>query len=262
MAEKHVLYEVESGVARITLNRPDKLNSFHAEMGRQMHEALSAAATDDAVRAVYLTGAGRGFCAGQDLAEATPEGDAEFDLGEIVRERYNPIVRGIRRLELPVVCGVNGVAAGAGANIALCCDIVIASERASFIQSFAKVGLIPDSGGTFFLPRLVGLARASAMAMLAEKIPASDAVACGMIYKAVPPEELEQTAFGLAAYLATQPTRGLALTKRALNASFGHTLDQQLELEIDLQAEAGATHDFSEGVAAFLEKRTPDFKGS
>ena len=262
MPYNHILFETDQGVARVTLNRPDVLNSFNRIMARELCEAFAESATNDAVRAVLLTGAGRAFCAGQDLAEASPRADGSLpDLGEFVRQGYNPIIRAIRTLEKPVVCAVNGVAAGAGANLALACDIVIASRDASFIQSFAKIGVIPDSGGTFILPRIVGLQRASALTMLAEKVTAEQALAWGMVYRVVEPAGLAEAAWTIAASLATQPTRGLGLTKRAFNRSLGVDLDRQLDYEEELQREAGRTGDYAEGVRAFLEKRKPRFEG-
>ncbi len=262
MAYNFILVDIESGVMRITLNRPDVLNSFNAAMARELRTALDDARADKSVRAVLLTGAGRAFSAGQDLSEvpASTAGGA-LDLGTTVRGTYNPVIRTIRKLELPVVCAVNGVAAGAGANLAIACDIVLASENASFIQSFAKVGLVPDSGGTFLLPRLVGLARATALMMTGEKITAQRAWEIGMVYRVCPPDTLQQEAMALATELAAMPTRGLGLTKRGLNASLTNDLDAQLDLEADLQREAGRTHDFVEGVNAFLEKRKPSFTG-
>ncbi|MFL5616479.1 MAG: 2-(1,2-epoxy-1,2-dihydrophenyl)acetyl-CoA isomerase PaaG [Gemmatimonadaceae bacterium] len=262
MAYTHINFETEQGVARITLNRPEVLNSFNRAMAHELSDALAVVAEDFSLRAVLLTGAGRGFCAGQDLAEASPRPDGSLpDLGDFVREGYNPIVRAIRSLEKPVVCAVNGVAAGAGANLALACDIVFASSDASFIQSFAKIGVIPDSGGTFILPRIVGLQRASALTMLAEKISAEQALAWGMIYRVVEASGLAAAAWSTATYLATQPTRGLGLIKRAFNQSLGIDLDRQLDYEEELQREAGKTADYAEGVRAFLEKRKPQFEG-
>lgn len=261
MAEPSVLITVSDGIARITLNRPDVLNSFNREMARAFQDALREAAERKDVRAVLITGAGRAFCAGQDLAEVKPVEGETPSLGETVAHNYNPTITLIATLEKPVVCAVNGVAAGAGANIALACDIVIASEKASFIQSFAKIGLIPDSGGTFFLPRLVGIARAKAITMLAEKIEAKVAKKMGLIYDVVDADDLEKKSNKLAARLAKQPTRGFGLTKRAMNASFTNDLESQLALEENLQAMAGQTHDYAEGVNAFLEKRDPEFKG-
>jgi 2-(1,2-epoxy-1,2-dihydrophenyl)acetyl-CoA isomerase len=262
MSAQFILSETDQGVTRLTLNRPDVLNSFNRPMAVELREALDAAAQDSTVRAVLLTGTGRAFCAGQDLSEAMPATDgSRLDLGAAVRESYNPIVRAIRQLEKPVICAVNGAAVGAGANLALACDIVFASSEASFVQAFSKIGLVPDSGGTFFLPRLVGLARATAMMMLAEKISAARALEVGMIYHVCEPGALMETALATARTLATMPTRGLWLTKRGLNASFGNDLNTQLGLEEELQRLAGHTKDFTEGVTAFLEKRKPVFLG-
>jgi 2-(1,2-epoxy-1,2-dihydrophenyl)acetyl-CoA isomerase len=262
MTYEFVTVDFAAGVMIITLNRPGVLNSFNAQMARELRAALDDSRADKTVRAVMLTGAGRAFCAGQDLSEvpAATEGEA-YDLGATVLATYNPVIKALRKLELPVVCAVNGVAAGAGANIALACDIVLASEAASFIQSFAKVGLIPDSGGTFILPRIVGLPRATAMMMTAEKIDARRAYELGMVYRVCPADTLHAEALALATELAAMPTRGLGLIKRALNASLGNDLEAQLELEAELQREAGRTSDFVEGVRSFLEKRKPNFTG-
>ena len=261
MSYQHILYETGQGVATITLNRPDVLNSFNRAMAAELRQALAQAGADPEVRALLLTGAGRAFCAGQDLAEAMPKEGPAPDLGDIVARGYNPIVRLIRQLDKPVVCAVNGVAAGAGANLAFACDFVLASSTAAFIQSFSKIGLVPDTGGTFFLPRLIGMARATALMMLADKVTAADAVAMGLILRAVDAPALLEEATALARQLATQPTRGLGLIKRALNASATNGLDEQLALEAQLQAEAGSTADYREGVKAFLEKRPPVFIG-
>lgn len=261
MSYDFIQVEREHAVAIITLDRPDVLNSFNRGMAREFLAALSEAGGDAGVRAVLITGAGRGFCAGQDLAEATSAEGRGADLGEIVRAVYTPVVRAIRELEKPVVCAVNGVAAGAGANLALACDVVIASEDASFIQSFGKIGLVPDTGGTFFLPRLVGPARATALMFLGEKLTASRALEWGMIHEVVPGTVLHDTAVALARHLATMPTRALALTKKLINASLGNDLGAQLALEEELQREAGRTADYREGVAAFLEKRKPTYTG-
>jgi 2-(1,2-epoxy-1,2-dihydrophenyl)acetyl-CoA isomerase len=262
MSHEFIVRETSQGVAVLTLNRPDVLNSFNGRMARELREALDACADDDAIRAVLLTGAGRGFCAGQDLADVDlPEDGSAPDLGAIVRDSYNPLIRRLRTLEKPVVCAVNGVAAGAGANLALACDIVIASESASFVQAFVKVGLIPDSGGTFMLPRLVGMARAAALMMLGEKVTADQAVDIGLIHQTCPSQVLFDTAFRTASQLAAMPTRALGLMKRALNASLTNDLDHQLDLEEALQREAGQSADHSEGVRAFLEKRKPCFTG-
>lgn len=261
MSYQFILVETEAGVMRITLNRPDVLNSMNLTMSHELREALEVARAEKSVRAVLITGAGRGFCAGQDLAAVPVEGEGKLDLGATVRQTFNPLITVIRKLEKPVVCAVNGVAAGAGANLAMACDIVIASENASFIQSFSKIGLVPDTGGTFFLPRAIGLPMATALMMLGEKITALRAVEIGMIYKVVAAEMLEAESTKLAKQLAQMPTKALGYTKRALNASLGNSLDAQLEVEEELQREAGRTRDFVEGVAAFREKRPPVFRG-
>lgn len=246
---------------KITLNRPEVLNSFTLAMSQELRDTLGVARADKTVRAVLLTGAGRGFCAGQDLSDVPAAVEGKMDLGATVRQTYNPLIELIRQLDKPVVCAVNGVAAGAGANLAIACDIVIASEAASFIQSFSKIGLVPDSGGTFFLPRAIGLPMATALMMLGEKITAKQAADMGMIYRVVPAAALDEEAMTLASQLAAMPTKGLGYTKRALNASMGNSLKEQLSIEEDMQAEAGRTWDFEEGVAAFREKRKPEFRG-
>jgi 2-(1,2-epoxy-1,2-dihydrophenyl)acetyl-CoA isomerase len=257
-----ILYEVADGTATITLNRPDKLNSFTTEMHGELRDALAKVADDDGIRALLLTGAGRGFCAGQDLSDRSVQpGEAPRDLGQTLDTLYNPLVRTLRGLPKPVVCAVNGVAAGAGANIALACDIVLAARSANFIQAFCRIGLVPDSGGTYALPRLVGSARAMGLALLGEPVPAERAVEIGLIWKCVEDDKLLAEAQALARHLATQPTKGLALIKQALNASLANDLDRQLDLERDLQRIAGRTEDYPEGVAAFLAKRKPSFKG-
>ncbi len=253
-----ILFEIKDQVGYITFNRPDKLNAFNREMALDMHDALDRCEQHD-VRAVYITGAGKGFCAGQDLAEvADPNG---LGMNNILSKHYNPIVTRIRNLDKPVVAAVNGVAAGAGANIALCCDIVIAAQSALFIQAFSKIGLIPDSGGTFFLPRLIGWQKASALMMLGDKVTAADAERIGMVYKVFADDEFEQASINIATTLAAMPTRGLAYTKQALNRSGGNTLLEQLEGEDELQQSAASTKDFKEGINAFLEKRSPVFRG-
>jgi 2-(1,2-epoxy-1,2-dihydrophenyl)acetyl-CoA isomerase len=262
MAEHGILYEVLDGVARVTLNRPDVLNSFNLDMARALQLALAEAAADDAVRALHLTGAGRGFCAGQDLAEVLPkDGGPMPDIGDVVRSCYNPIIRAIRTLEKPVICAVNGVAAGAGANLAFACDITIAAQEANFVESFAKLGLIPDTSGTFFIPRLIGSQRATGLFFLGNKLPATTAKEWGLIWDCVPHAVLQETTLDLAASLATQATRGFGLTKRALNHSLGATLDAQLDFEEQMMREAGRTADYAEGVRAFLEKRKPEYTG-
>lgn len=262
MSHSTILFAITDGVATLTLNRPDRLNSFNADMHREVRDALQTVHKDETVRCLLLTGAGRGFCAGQDLSDRNvAPGDEAPDLGASIDQNYNPLVRSLRDLPMPVVCAVNGVAAGAGANLALACDIVLAARSASFIQSFCRIGLVPDSGGTWTLPRLVGPARAAGLAMLGDKLPAEQAEAWGLIWKAVDDERLTEEATALARHFATQPTAGLALIKRALNASSTNTLDQQLDLERDFQRLAGRTADYREGVAAFTEKRPATFKG-
>ncbi len=257
-----LLVERGDGVLTLTLNRPDVLNSFNRDMALALQAALAEAATDGTVRAVVLTGAGRGFCAGQDLAEALPQdGGPMPDIGEIVKASYNPIIRAIRTLEKPVLCAVNGIAAGAGANLAFACDLTIAADDASFVESFAKLGLIPDTSGTFFVPRLVGLQRATGMFFLAEKMPAVKAKEWGLIWDVAPKAELMARVMTMARQLATQATRGFGLTKRALNASLGNGLDAQLDVEAQAMHEAGRTADYEEGVRAFLEKRAPVYRG-
>ncbi len=258
-----VLAELNEGVLVLTLNRPDVLNSLTTAMAAELQAQLAQAASDPGVRAVLLTGAGRAFCAGQDLQEALPAGDGPMpDISEIVRASYNPIIRAIRTLEKPVICAVNGVAAGAGANLAFACDLTIAAEEAVFVESFAKLGLIPDTSGTFFVPRLVGPQRATGMFFLAEKLPAARAKEWGLIWEVVPAAQLTEFAMQLAKQLASQATRGFGLTKRAMNASWSNSLDEQLEMEARTMQEAGRTADYEEGVRAFLEKRKPAYRGA
>jgi 2-(1,2-epoxy-1,2-dihydrophenyl)acetyl-CoA isomerase len=254
-----ILFEKRNGVGIITLNRPDVLNSFNKAMAMAMQEKLDDCAEDDEVRCILIQAAGRAFCAGQDLQEAISSDGPT--LRSIVKDHYNPIIIKIRGIEKPVVAAVNGVAAGAGANIALACDITIATQSASFIQAFSKIGLIPDSGGTFTLPRLVGMQRATALMMLGDKVGASEAENMGMIYKAVLDEEFASTVEHITTKLAAMPTYGLGLTKRALNLSLSNELGQQLDVEEELQNKAGQSHDYKEGVNAFLEKRKPNFTG-
>jgi 2-(1,2-epoxy-1,2-dihydrophenyl)acetyl-CoA isomerase len=254
-----ILIEKQGGVASLKLNRPKVFNSFNKEMALAMHRALDECQNDKTIRAVVIQGNGKAFCAGQDLQEVTdPEGPL---LTSIVRDHYNPIIEKIRNLDKPVIAAVNGVAAGAGANIALACDVVIACESSSFIQAFSKIGLIPDSGGTFFLPRLIGFQRASALMMLGDKVSAKEAEEIGMIYRAVPDADFEEVVESIASKMACMPTKGLAYTKKALNRSMQNNLTSQLALEEQLQTKAGSTHDYNEGVSAFLEKRKAEFKG-
>lgn len=251
--------EINDGIARITLNRPEVYNSFNRSMALQLQEALADVATNALVRAVVLTGSGKAFSAGQDLGEAVaPDGPG---LERILKEHYNPIIRSIVALEKPVIALVNGVAAGAGANIALACDIVIAHEQASFIQAFSKIGLIPDSGGTYFLPRLIGSQKALALMMTGGKVSAKEAEQMNMIFKAVPADSYETFTADFVAQIASMPTKALALTKKAVQWSWFQSLDEQLDTELNLQVEAGNTADFNEGVQAFLEKRKPIFTG-
>jgi 2-(1,2-epoxy-1,2-dihydrophenyl)acetyl-CoA isomerase len=257
---KFISTSLENNILTITLDRPDKLNSFVEPMAKELQDALASANEDDDVRCVLLTGNGKAFSAGQDLPEVVDKGK-DYKLGDTVRDSYNPTIKAIRHLNKPVVCAVNGTAAGAGANIALACDIVLASEEAVFVQSFSKIGLIPDSGGTFFLPRLVGLQRANAMYLLDEKISSKKAEEMGLIYKAVPKDNLLDEAESICQNLAKMPTKGFALYKQAINQSLSNNLDEHLDLEADLQTEAGKTNDYHEGVQAFLEKRKPKFEG-
>ncbi len=250
----------DKGVATIRLNRPNVFNSFNRDMALAMQEKLDECEKDHAVRCIVIIGESKAFCAGQDLAEAIdPEGP---DLTDIVSEHYNPIILRLRKIKKPIIAAVNGVAAGAGANIALACDVVIAAESASFIQAFSKIGLIPDSGGTYSLPRIVGFQKASALMMLGDKVKAPEAERMGMIYQWYPDDEFEDQLNNLSSKLASMPTYGLGLTKCALNRSYGNSLEKQLALEDELQSRAGRTNDYEEGVNAFLEKRKPIFKGN
>ncbi len=255
-----VLSALADGVLGLTLNRPEKLNAFNEDMHLALRAGFERAHKDADVRAVLLTGAGRGFCAGQDLGDRDPRKGAP-DLGHTIETFYNPLLRLIRSLEKPVICAVNGVAAGAGANIAFACDITLAARSARFIQAFAKIGLVPDSGGTWNLPRLIGEVRAKALALTAEPLDAETAAGWGLIWRAVDDDKLMDEAKTLAVRLAAGPTKGLGLTKRAIQAAATNSLDEQLDLERDLQREAGRSADYAEGVAAFLEKRRPEFKG-
>ena len=262
MTYETILFETDLGIARLTLNRPDKLNSFNVQMHEEVRAALEALRNDATARVLVLTGAGRGFCAGQDLSDrAVAPGGTAVDLGESVEKYYGPLVRTLRALPLPVVCAVNGVAAGAGANLALACDLVVATRSASFIEPFCRLGLIPDTGGTYFLPRLVGTARAIGLAMLGDRLSAEQAAEWGLIWKCVDDEAFTLEVEKLAAHLAAAPTKGLARTKQAIYASPGNSLDEQMDLERDFMRELGYSKDYREGVDAFMAKRTPNFTG-
>lgn len=253
-----ILFEIKDAIGFITLNRPDKFNSFNREMALLMQEKLDEC-KDALIRAVYISGNGKAFSAGQDISELV--GENKIEIRQILSEHYNPIVTRIRKLEKPVIAAVNGVAAGAGANIALCCDVVVAAASASFIQAFSKIGLIPDSGGTYFLPRLIGWQKASALAMLGDKVPAQEAERIGMIYKVFPDETCAEESKKIAATLSQMPTKGLAYTKQLLGISFHSTMEEQLQDEDIFQQRAAETTDYKEGIQAFLEKRLPTFKG-
>jgi 2-(1,2-epoxy-1,2-dihydrophenyl)acetyl-CoA isomerase len=262
MSHRFIHFEQQDGVARITLNRPEVLNAFNLEMAREVQGALAHAAGDALARCVVLTGAGRAFCAGQDLAAVPLEVERPLELADTVRAQYNPMIRAIRELEKPVVCAVNGVAAGAGASLAFACDVVIASLDAAFAISFCRIGLVPDSGATFFVPRHAGFARAAALTLLGDRFSAEQARSWGLIWDTCEPSQLAERTNALASRLAALPTKALGLTKRALDASWRNDLAAQLELEAELQSEAGRTADFLEGVRAFRDKRTPEFRGA
>jgi 2-(1,2-epoxy-1,2-dihydrophenyl)acetyl-CoA isomerase len=262
MSYQTILFETSDGIARLTLNRPDRLNSFNTLMHAEVQDALGTLQRDGTARVLVLTGAGRGFCAGQDLGDrVVAPGGAPPDLGASIERGYKPLILALRRLPLPIIAAVNGVAAGAGANIALACDLVIAARSATFIQAFSRIGLVPDSGGTWLLPRLVGHARAMGLALLGEKLPAEQAAQWGLIWRCVDDGELASEIDALARQLAAAPTRGLARTRQALLEGWGRTLEQQLDIERDYQQELGHSADYAEGVAAFMEKRVPQFTG-
>jgi len=263
MTYDNILFARDAGIARITLNRPDRLNSFTDAMHAELRDALAQVKSDASLRVLLLTGAGRGFCAGQDLSEReVPPGAEPVDIGATIERNYKPLVLTLHALPMPVVCAVNGVAAGAGANVALACDIVVAAKSAIFIQAFCRIGLLPDAGGTFFLPRLVGSARAKGLALTGDKLPAEQAAEWGLIWKCVDDSELSATVEALLQQFASAPTRALAATKEALHAAAGNTLKTQLDVERDLQQALGRSADFKEGVAAFRAKRPPRFTGS
>lgn len=262
MAFKNILFQVQEGVGQLTLNRPQSLNSFTAEMHEEVRTAFKQVQGDSAIRCLLITGNGRGFCAGQDLNDRSVSAESgPPDLGDSVEKYYNPLIRNIMTLPKPVICAVNGVAAGAGASIALACDIVLAARSASFVQVFCKIGLVPDSGGTWNLPRAVGLPRAKGLAMLGDKLSAEQAEAWGMIWRCTDDDKLSDEALKLARHLATQPTRGLGMIKKLLTESTGNSLHEQLELEKETMRMLGQSHDYQEGVASFLEKRPPRFTG-
>lgn len=257
---KPIVVEQRDNIAFIRLNRPEVFNSFNREMALLLQKELDDCEKNAKVRAIVITGSGKAFCAGQDLKEVTSEKDNP-GFKKILEEHYNPIIERIRKIEKPIIAAVNGVAAGAGANIALSCDIVVASEKASFIQAFSKIGLVPDSGGTFFLPRLIGFQKASALMMLGDKVSAEDAEKMGMLYKVYPAETFEEEVNNLASIVSNMPTKALGLTKRLLNQSMSATLEEQLTLEGKLQIESAQSKDYAEGVDAFVNKRKPNFTG-
>jgi 2-(1,2-epoxy-1,2-dihydrophenyl)acetyl-CoA isomerase len=262
MTFESIKYQVNKGVGVLTLNRPETLNSFTAQMHEEVRQAMKDVRTNKAVRCLVITGEGRGFCAGQDLNDRSVKATDELpDLGESVEKNYNPLIRSIMTMDKPVLCAVNGVAAGAGASIALACDIVLAARSAKFVQVFCKIGLVPDSGGTFNLPRTVGLARAKGLALLGDKLSAEKAESWGMIWQCVDDDKLMDETLALAEHLATQPTKGLAMIKKLLNESLSNPLHQQLELEKEAMRSLGLTSDYREGVSAFMEKRLPNFTG-
>jgi len=263
MTYETIKYEVESGIATLTFNRPEVFNSLNEDMHKELKSVLASIKKDKKLRVLVITGEGRAFCAGQDLNDrSVNNGDEKLDLGESIERKYNPLIKSIYNLEMPVICKVNGVAAGAGVGIALACDFVIAHEKVSFIQAFCKLGLVPDSGNSYFLPKLVGMARAKELCMLGDKLPAQTALEYGLISRVYPIDTIDEEVQKLAVHFSTAPTYGLSLIKKALNESNDNTLNEQLELEKNLQRAAGHSNDYKEGVASFLAKRTPEFKGN
>ncbi len=263
MSYQNIRFEARDGIARLTLNRPDKLNSFNGAMHAELRAALNGVQHDKSIRVLVITGAGRGFCAGQDLADPDMAmGPLQPDIGNVVEHHYKPLILALQNLRVPTVAQVNGIAAGAGASLALACDLVIAAKSAAFLQAFSKIGLIPDTGGTWFLPQRVGMARAMGLALLAEKLPAEKAAEWGLIWQAVDDSELASTVDQLAAQLAAMPTKALVRTRQAMHAAPNHTLEQQLNMEGGFMRELGWSPDFAEGVAAFMEKRAPKFTGN
>ncbi len=254
-----LIVQKDNAVATLRLNRPKAFNSFNREMAFALIDALADCASDDSIRVIILTGSGKAFCAGQDLNEATDDNGISFKM--ILNEHYNPIIKAIRSIAKPVIAAVNGIAAGAGANIAFSCDMTVAKKSAAFTQAFSKIGLVPDSGGTFFLPKLVGLQRATAMMMLSNKITAEEAVNMGLIYQTFEDDDYDQSLTKLALKLSTMPTKALGMTKELINAGFSNNLDQQLKMEGEYQVKASESYDYNEGVSAFLEKRRPEFQG-
>lgn len=263
MSYETIIYEVNEGIATLTFNRPEVFNSLNEQMHKELKIAISEIKKDKTIRVLIITAVGKAFCAGQDLNDrSVNDGDAKLDLGESIERKYNPLIKSIYNLEIPVICKINGVAAGAGVGIALACDFVIAVDTASFIQAFCKIGLVPDSGNSFFLPKLVGMARAKELCMLGDKLSAQTAQEYGLISRIYPKETIDEEVLKLAVHFSTAPTYGLSLIKKALNESLDNTLNEQLELEKNLQRAAGHSNDYKEGVAAFLQKRTPNFKGN
>jgi len=258
-----IKYEVNEGIATLTLNRPEVFNSLNEDMHKELKTAMGAIKKDKTLRVLIITGEGRAFCAGQDLNDrSVNNGDEKLDLGESIERKYNPLIKSIYNLEMPVICKINGVAAGAGVGIALACDFIIAHEKASFIQAFCKIGLVPDSGNSYFLPKLVGMARAKELCMLGDKLSAQTALEYGLISRVYPIDTIDEEVQKLAVHFSTAPTYGLSLIKKALNESNDNTLNEQLELEKNLQRAAGHSNDYKEGVASFLAKRTPNFQGN